>query len=117
MHEALSAGRDHLRGVLEACFRDFCAGQHARDFVGASAVVEDTNLSLGAAVVFALLDSEMLIGEGSDLREVCNAENLLRAAESLELLADGFGGAASDSDIDFVEDQRAGRSLLSGFGR
>ena len=55
--EELTAGRDHLRGVLEACFSDLCAGQHARDFVGASAIVEDANLSFGAAVVFALLDS------------------------------------------------------------
>ena len=59
----------------------------------------------------------MLIGEGGDLRKVGDAENLLCAAESLELLADGFGGAASDANVDFVEDQGARRSLSSGFRR
>ena len=54
----------------------------------------------------------MLIGEGGDLRQMSDAENLLGAAEGFELLADGFGGAASDADVDFVEDQRARRGLL-----
>ena len=51
--------------------------------------------------------SEVLIGEGGDLRQMGDAENLLAAAEGFELLADGFGGAASDADVDFVEDQSA----------
>jgi len=31
-------------------------------------------------------------------------------------LAYGFGGAASDADVDFVEDQGAGGGVLAGFG-
>ena len=54
----------------------------------------------------------MLIGEGGDLREVGYAEDLLAAAEGFQLLADGFGGAASDADVDFVEDQGAGCGVL-----
>jgi hypothetical protein len=54
----------------------------------------------------------MLIGEGGDLREVGDAEDLLGAAEGFELLADGFGGAASDADVDFVEDERARGGFL-----
>ena len=66
---------------------------------------------------FALFDDEMLVGEGGDLRQVGDAEDLLAAAEGFELLADGFGGAASDADVDFVEDQGArGGVFLLGFG-
>ena len=40
------AGGDHLRGVLQAGVGDFGAGQHAGDFVGAGAVVEDADAGL-----------------------------------------------------------------------
>ena len=103
---------DHLRGVLEAGVGDFGAGEHAGDFVGAGAVVEDADAGGGAAVLLALFDGQMLIGEGGDLRQVGDAEDLLGAAEGLELLADGLGGAASDADVDFVEDQGARRGFL-----
>ncbi|MEI9969550.1 MAG: hypothetical protein WDM87_13350 [Terracidiphilus sp.] len=46
------------------------------------------------AVLFALFDGEVLIGEGGDLRQVSDAEDLLGAGEGFELLADSFGGAA-----------------------
>ena len=82
--------------------------------MGAGAVVEDADVGLRAAVLLALFDGEMLIGEGGDLRQMGDAENLLGAAEGLELLADGFGGAASDADVDFVEDQRARGGFLLG---
>ena len=54
--------------MLQAGVGDFGAGEHARYFVGAGAVVEQADLRLGAAVVFALFDDEMLVGEGGDLR-------------------------------------------------
>ena len=66
-----------------------------------------------AAVLLALFDGKMLIGEGGDLRQVGDAEDLLRAAEGFELVADGFGGAASDADVDFVEDEGARGGFLS----
>ena len=49
----------------------------------------------------------MLIGEGGDLGQVRDAENLLAAAQGLQFMSDSFSGAASDADVDFVEDQRA----------
>ncbi len=113
---ALPAGGDHLRGVLQAGVGDFGAAEHAGDFVGAGAVVEDADAGLRAAVLLALFDGEMLIGEGGDLRQVGDAEDLLGAAKGLELLADGLGGAASDADVDFVEDQRARRGFFPGLG-
>jgi len=41
----LPAGSDHLGGVLEAGVCHLCAGQHARNFVGAGAVVGARDLS------------------------------------------------------------------------
>ncbi len=103
--------------MLKAGVSDFGAGKHAGHFVGAGAIVEDADLRLGAAVILALFDDEVLIGEGGDLRQVGDAEDLLAAGESLEFLADGFGGAAADADVDFVEDQRARRGFVFlGFG-
>src|ERR1019366_5168885 len=111
------AGGDHLGGVLVAGFGDIGAGDHSGYFVGAGAVVEDADLGFGAAVGLALFYDKVLIGEGGDLREMGHAEDLLAAAEGFELLADGFGGAASDADVDFVEDEGAGGwILLVGFG-
>jgi hypothetical protein len=98
---------DHLRGVLEAGFGDCCAGEHSGYFVGAGAVVEEGDLGPGAAVGLALVDEEVLVGEGGDLWQMGHAQNLLAAAEGFELLADGFRGAAADADVDLVEDQRA----------
>jgi hypothetical protein len=49
----------------------------------------------------------VVIGEGGDLREVGYAQDLVRAGEGFQFFSDGFGGAASDAGIDFVEDQGA----------
>ena len=117
LREQLPAPGDHLGGVLEASVGHFCAGQHAGDFVGAGTVVEDADAGLRAAVLLAFFDGEMLVGEGGDLREVGNAEDLLGAGESFELLADGFSRAASDADVDLVENQGPGGGVgLSGLG-
>ena len=94
--------------MLEAGVGDLCAGEHSGDFASAGGVVEEANLHPGAALGFVLLDDEVLIGEGGDLGQMGDAQDLLAAAQGFELLADGLGGAASDADVDFVEDQCAG---------
>ena len=104
-----TAGRNHLRGVLQAGFGHLCAAYHAGYFVHAGAIVEQADLHLGAAIGLALFNDEVLIGEGGDLGQVRYAQHLLAAAQGLQLLPDGFGRAAADADIDFVEDQGSGR--------
>ena len=56
-----------MGGVLEAGVGDFGAGDHSGNFVGAGAVVQDADLSFGAAVLLALFDGQVLVGEGGDL--------------------------------------------------
>jgi len=99
----LPARRDHLRGVFQARVGDFGAAQHACHFAGAGVVVEREDLGAGAAVLLALFDGQMLVGEGGDLGQMRDAENLLRSPERLEFLPDGLGGAAADADVDLVE--------------
>ncbi len=117
VNETSPAPGDHLRGVLQAGVGDLGAGEHARDFVGAGAIVEDANAGLRAAILLALFDGEVLIGEGRNLREVGDAEDLLGAGESFEFVADSFGGAASYPDVDLVKNQSAWRGFLFCFGR
>jgi hypothetical protein len=61
------------------------------------------------APVFALFDEEMLVGKGSDLRQMRHAQHLLRAAQHLQLLPDRLRRAAADADVDLIEDQRSRR--------
>ena len=98
---------EHLFCVLQRCFSQFRAAEHAGDFFQAICVTKDTNRGAGAALNFALLYDEMLVGEGGDLREVRDAKDLLRAGKRLEFVTDGFGCAASNADVDFVEDERS----------
>jgi hypothetical protein len=104
-----------LGGVLEAGVGYFGAAQHSGYFVGAGAVVEDPDAGLGAAVFFALFNGEVLISEGCYLGQVGYAKDLLGTAQSLELVAYRFGGAASYANVDFVEDEGAGSDVFSIF--
>jgi len=73
------------------------------------------DFGFGAAVGFALVDEEVLIGEGGDLGQVGYAQNLLAAAEGFELLATASAAASANADVDLIEDQGArGGGLLFG---
>src|SRR5271157_2113605 len=47
----------------------------------------------------------MVVGKGSDLRQVGDAEHLLGPRKLLQLLAHGFGSAPSDAAVNLVENQ------------
>ncbi len=80
------------------------AGEHSGDFFHALGLFHEAHAGLRATAMGGLFDEEVLVGERSDLRQVRDADDLLRGGEGLELLADGFCGAAADADVDFVED-------------
>src|SRR5580698_2595380 len=48
----------------------------------------------------------MLAGEGRDLRQMRDAQNLLSARKGFQFLADGFSRAPPNADIDFIENKR-----------
>src|ERR1039458_5550907 len=49
----------------------------------------------------------MMVGEGSDLRQVRDAQDLVGGGQLFEAAADSFGGTATNAGVDFVEDQGA----------
>ena len=51
------------------------------------------------------------VGEGGDLGEVGDAEDLALAAKRTHFFADGMGDLAADIGVDFVEDEQANRVL------
>ena len=64
----LAGGGDHLGGVLQAGFRHTGSREHAGHFVGTGALIEEANLGFGASCRLALVDEEVVIGKGGDLR-------------------------------------------------
>ncbi len=105
----LQAGLKQMFGVFEAGAGQGGAGEHAGDLLDALLRGEAGDGGFGAASLFGLGDQEVLIGESRDLREVRDANDLLGGGEGLEFAANGLGGAASDADVNLVEDQGAGR--------
>lgn len=93
--------------MAEGGFRHGGARDHPGNFLGAFGGSQEADGRLRAVLPFLFLDQEVLIGEGGDLREMSDAKDLLDSGERFELLADGFSGAASDSDIDFIEHESA----------
>ena len=56
-------------------------------------------------LLFFLLNHIMLVGERSDLRQVGYAEYLMALPQRLQFFSDGFSSTASDTGVNFVEDQ------------
>jgi hypothetical protein len=48
----------------------------------------------------------MTVGEGCDLREVSNAEDLMKACELFEFAADDLADGAANACVNFVENYR-----------
>src|SRR5689334_6230121 len=49
----------------------------------------------------------MMIRKGCDLRQVCDAQDLIAPRQRLELFTDRFGCASTDAGVDFIENERA----------
>src|SRR6185295_13722438 len=84
---------------------DCLAAEHPRDFVDAAGLVEAADRRPRPSAIHTLVDCEVRIGVGGDLRQVRDAEDLERGAERTQLAADDVGDAAADAGVDLVEDQ------------
>src|ERR1700733_11443156 len=93
--------------MLKAGVGDLGAAEHSGYLVRARAVVEYADLGLGAAVIFALFDDEMLACEGRYLRQMRDAEHLLTFRERLQFLAHCFSRPSTKADVNLMEDQRS----------
>ena len=68
--------RQKLPGRCEDGFRRGAPCQHARQLRNSALFIQSTNLGLGAATADALVNDEVRVGLGGDLREVRNAQDL-----------------------------------------
>src|SRR3954463_9690996 len=104
-----------LNGVLRkqgfrmlSCTRVACIRpQHPAELFDDLRAVESCHGGVGHLGAGGLLDPEVMLGKGSYLRQVGDAEDLSLLAEPTQLLADRPRGVAADSGVDLVEHQRA----------
>src|SRR5260370_913053 len=66
--------------------------------------------STGFLLLF-LLNHIMLVGKRSNLRQVGYAKYLMTLAQGLQFFSDGFGSTASNTGINFIEDQGTHRGV------
>src|SRR5919108_5819162 len=93
----------HLLSVLARRIGKFSAAEHAGDFFGALFAGDGADCGASASGDLLLLDYIVVISKGRDLRQVGYAEHLAAARELFEFLADGFGSATANADIDFIK--------------
>ena len=103
---------EHLLGGLESGPGDLRAGDHAGDFGDPFLVADAEHARVGALAVAALFDDEVGVGEGGDLREVRDAEDLAMACDVGDGVADLLGDGAAHAGVDLVEDVEARGAVL-----
>src|SRR2546423_7383608 len=96
----------HLLRMSPRSLCELSSAQHPCDFFGALVSGHLADAGACASAGFFFLDDVMMITEGGDLRQVGDAQDLVGAGQGFQLFPDGLSGAASDSGIDFIEDQR-----------
>ena len=81
------------------------SGGHFGEFEDAGFALHDGYCRDGFVFGLGFFDGEVAVGEGGDLGEVGDAEDLVDAGEGAELFADDGAHAAADVGVDFVEDE------------
>src|SRR5207244_262215 len=105
---AARALHQHLtRGASETIAYGLAA-EHARQLVNSLRVVETPNRCRRAPFLDSLLDVNMRIGVGGNLREMRDAQHLERRPQRAQLAADHVRHAPANPGIDLVEYQSGG---------
>lgn len=102
-------GGGHGAGLLAA------AAEHADEFVDAFFAFDGVEFGAGAARDDFFLDDEMVGGDGGDLGEVGDGDDLVELAEEGHFFTDGAGDFSADVGVDFIEDHEGG-GVLAGEG-
>src|SRR4051812_1690034 len=82
---SLSTGLQQLPCMFEACLSQLRATQHTCHLAGPFALVHPPNTRSGPPGLIRLLNQEMLICKGCDLRQVRDADHLLPLRQGLQL--------------------------------
>ncbi|GMA37347.1 hypothetical protein GCM10025876_35510 [Demequina litorisediminis] len=87
--------------------RILIAGQQPRNLLDAGIAVDTPDLGAGDRTIGGLRHHHMVVGEGGDLREVRDDDDLMGARELRQPVADGDGGTPAHTRIDLVEYKRS----------
>src|SRR5262249_11715476 len=98
----LSGSCEQFAGMFASGLGNGLTGQHAGDLLDALRAIEFAKRDLGPTAVNELIHHKMLVGERRDLRLMCNAQHLLRAAELFKLQTNRFRDAAANTDVHLV---------------
>src|SRR4051794_35883651 len=85
----------------------FRAAQHSRNLFRTLLATDLADRSPSPATHFLFRNQVMMIGEGCDLRQVSDANNLMHTCQFLQLLSYSFGSTAAYASVDFVKNQSA----------
>lgn len=89
--------------------------EHADEFVDAFFAFYGVKFGAGAAGGDFFFNDEVVGGDGCDLWEVGDGDDLMELAEDGHFFADGFGDFSADVCIDLIEDHE-GCGVLLGEG-
>lgn len=99
----------HLLGILQGGLGHLRAAQHPCHFLQPLLFPKQPDRGARPALHFLLLDHEMLIGEGRNLRQMGHAQYLLHSRQGFQLLTYRLGCPSADADVNLIEDQCAGQ--------
>src|SRR5215467_7183602 len=94
----------HLFGVFAGGVGNFFAAGHAGDFFDTLAETERLDVSRGVIGLHRLGDTVVLVAVAGDLRQMRDAEHLVRARNVAQLFAHDLGRYPTYTDIHFVKD-------------
>src|SRR5260221_9945855 len=97
--------------MLQRFGSDALSRKHAPDFSSSLIRREFFDGGVGPALGRMLLDEVMMISKSSNLWKMRDAKHLTGGREALEATAYGFGCAAADTGVDFIENQCVRRGI------
>ena len=91
------------------------AAEHTGDFFDAACAVKHADSADGLAAVAVFVHLPVVFAARGDLRQVGNGQYLMLPAQCPQRFTDGFGHAAADAGVDFVEYQRRNAGVAAGY--
>jgi len=82
------------------------AAEHARDFQRAFVTRQNANIGRCDAVGGSLLNHDVVVRTGRQLRQMCDRKHLVPSRELPERITYLLTDATTDAGIDLVEDER-----------
>ena len=101
--------RQHFFGMAAGGVGDGFAAEHAGDFFDAHGGIKHADFAEGLRAIAVFVHLPVVFAATGHLRQVGDGQHLVLLTEPAQGAADGFGYAAANAGVDFVENQ--GRHL------